>query len=168
MSPSTREQLHSFTIHGPPAKLAYLQRKVGMQNGQTLSGVMSPSQRITLRDSSRVAAGIPAAAVSVMFAYPLPELAEKMSEVLAEGRREPWLFFCILGGFCYLDHNDTLIQTNAFVLTTSPSVSSLHFSAEGSVALTAAFLSTCCTWWARTPRASRQSSGSRLQEGSRM
>jgi len=52
-------------------------------------------------------------------AYPLDSLGAGQYErlVVEKGLSEPWLFFLILGGFCYFDANRRLLRTNAFVTT---------------------------------------------------
>ena len=87
----------------------------------SVGGLLSPQQRITLDEASRAAAGIPPNAVSVMFAYPLPSLAAHLDEIVYTDKQvEPWVFFCLLGGYCYFDKLNRAVQVNAFVLSPSP------------------------------------------------
>ena len=105
-----------FSIVGPAHVLDLLKREAA---GAPLSGYLSPPNKITIKGERARKAGIPQDAAFYTFAYPLEFLAGKYSRLVDEGQSAPWLYFLLLGGFCYYDANRALIQTNALVMTTS-------------------------------------------------
>ena len=106
-----------FTIVGPAHVLALLEREAA---GAPLDGFISPPNKITIKGERARKAGIPMDAAFYSFAYPLEILAGKYRQLVDEERQSaPWLFFLLLGGFCYYDADRKLIQTNAFVMTTA-------------------------------------------------
>ena len=105
----------SYTITGPPAAKALLEREAA---STSVGGFLSPPHRITIKGERARLAGIPQAAAFYSFAYPLECLAGRYHRLVDEERiAEPWLFFLLLGGFCYFDANHEILQTNAFVMT---------------------------------------------------
>ena len=107
-----------FQIQGPEEVLTLVER---ISEGATNAhfGVLSPPVPVTLNGvKARKSAGIPINAAYFCFAYPLESLSGKYEELVNdEGRCDPWLFFLLLGGFCYFDALKNLIRTNALMLT---------------------------------------------------
>ena len=127
-----KHMLHAFDVVGPPAELAFLQLQItkntpsGLRQTATsrmrVSGLMSPLQLITLTAESRLHAGVPEQATAVSFVYPLPGLKDAIQRLIDEGHLQPWLFMCLLGGFCYFNASGSIVQSNALVLTENPPV----------------------------------------------
>ena len=105
-----------FTIDGPPEVRDFISKNA---IGSDTNGVLSPPMKVTINDpKARKAAGIPLQVTSYCFCYPLECLAGKYEEIISrDGLCEPWVFFLLLGGFAYFDHEQNLVRTNAFVLT---------------------------------------------------
>ena len=110
-----------FSISGPSEVLALLDEFANEpRSDEELDhcGVLAPPTEVTLAGAQREAAGIPLEAAFFAFAYPLPSLTNRFEELVVEqGRCEPWLFFLLLGGYCYFDAQRRLIRTNALMLT---------------------------------------------------
>ena len=110
-----------FSISGPSEVLALLDEFANEpRSDEELEhcGVLAPPTEVTLAGAQREAAGIPLEAAFFAFAYPLPSLTNRFEELVVEqGRCEPWLFFLLLGGYCYFDAQRRLIRTNALMLT---------------------------------------------------
>ena len=47
-------------------------------------------------------------------------LAGRYEELAPHAGAQPWLYFFLLGGYCYFDAQRRLLQTNAFVMTPQP------------------------------------------------
>ena len=109
-----------FAVEAPAEAVALLHRNA--MPGHSLRGYLSPPVRVTITEpQARRSAGIPAAAAFYAFAYPLECLAGQYDTLVAsEGRSDGWLYFLLLGGWCYFDEHRNLISTNAIVLTRSP------------------------------------------------
>ena len=111
-----------FSISGPSEVLALLDEFANEPRSDEESdahcGVLASPTEVTLAGAQREAAGIPLEAAFFAFAYPLPSLTNRFEELVVEqGRCEPWLFFLLLGGYCYFDAQRRLIRTNALMLT---------------------------------------------------
>lgn len=119
-SPEDCNFLQDFEVMGPPEIFKILEDCTASDNHlahiSRLRGFISPRSKLSLSREGLVAAGIPPEAVSYSFAYPLPGLIDHLQNLMEHGHHEPWLFFCLLGGFLYFDENDHLVQTNAFTL----------------------------------------------------
>ena len=103
-----------FVIEGPKHVIKFLEAETGCSS---VGGFLSPPNKITIRGERARIAGIPADAAFYAFAYPLESLSGQYRRLIdAEGRAEPWLFFLLLGGYCYFDASRRLIRTNAFVM----------------------------------------------------
>ena len=113
-SSATAADVQPFTVIGPPEALTLL-----MSERASQAGVLSPPVEVTLNDpDARRAAGIPQNAAFFAFAYPLESLAGTYERLVTDnGHCEPWLFFMLLGGYCYFDKSRYLICTNALTLT---------------------------------------------------
>ena len=119
--PSVQDE--TFTVVGPVEVVRLLADTV--KHDVSLSkGVLSPRCAITLRQAARATAGVPEAAVSFAFAYPHFGDQSVFSRLIGHAAQEPWLFFLLLGGFCYFDGAGVLLQVNA--LTLNKSTQSLH------------------------------------------
>lgn len=122
-------RLLTFEVEGPQSAVDFLRFEISKQQNNMMAfssdviGYMSPKQKITMTGESKDAAGVPAAATFVAFMYPLPDLKDTVAKLIDEGHSEPWLFMCLLGGFCYFDSIGHMIQCNALVLTAAPPVS---------------------------------------------
>ena len=79
-------------------------------------GQLSPKHAITLSSERRKDVGIPPAAVSFSFAYPIAGSGAAKLERFNLAT-EPWIYFFILGGFVYFDDDDHIVRINSLTLT---------------------------------------------------
>ena len=77
---------------------------------------------MTIHGKRARVAGIPVNAAWYAYSYPLESLSADQFErlVVQQGLSEPWLFFLLLGGYCYFDARRELLRTNAFVTNATP------------------------------------------------
>ena len=128
------------TIEGPEDALQLIERlrsrAGGIEQMPREELILGPPARISIPPYARRRAGIPEAAVSYCFAYPMQHvdgatashlINELVGSVLAppSHRLEPYLMFFVLGGFCYFDESDQLVRVNG--LTFAPGGSHLLY-----------------------------------------
>ena len=118
------EDALSFTVKGPAEAIRTLSRTAIQQSNGGVKGMLSPRCLITLSQEARTAAGVPPGATHFAFAYPFFDAQRVFSQLIGLAAHAPWLFFLLLGGFCYFDEAGTLLQLNALAL--SESEQSLH------------------------------------------
>ena len=106
-----------FTVEGPDHVLGFLRMAAP---GQGFGGYLSPPHQVTIQGRRARLSGIPTNAISYAFAYPLACLAGRYEELAPHAGAQPWLYFFLLGGYCYFDAQRRLLQTNAFVMTPQP------------------------------------------------
>jgi hypothetical protein len=87
-----------YVMVGPADKLNMITR---LNGGGEVSGKISPIAAVTVPLNARGPAGIPEKAVSFAFAYPAHGLEEKIRALNLF--HDPWGFFLLMGGYCYLD-----------------------------------------------------------------
>ena len=105
---------HPFVLTGPQNVIDFLRNELPIP--VTLSGYLSPPNKITIKGERARRAGIPQNAAFYCFAYPLESLNGQHDRLMTQ-HGEPWLYFLLLGGFCYFDAERVLLQTNALVLS---------------------------------------------------
>ncbi|KAL1511499.1 hypothetical protein AB1Y20_006297 [Prymnesium parvum] len=122
LQPQEGKGLTPFRITGPRPAVRLLKkvfRASTLDVSRALAGVCSPFSPITLSGADRTAAGVPPDAAFFTFAYPLKATRDHFQALLAHAHADPWLFFALLGGFCYFDESKTFIQANALTLGSS-------------------------------------------------
>ena len=109
-----------YTITGPPEVVAFLEARAAAAGGGhgALDGFLSPPAPVTIQSrKARKEAGIPLECATFCFVYPHPSLDGLFVRLMEEGRSDPWLFFLLLGGFCYFDATRKLVRANALTVS---------------------------------------------------
>ena len=102
------------TIAGPPEAVALLQRE-GTDTDRC-GCYLSPPVPVTIHDRmERNKLGIPLdGELTFCYCYPPSSLAGKYDELMNdESLTEPWLFFLLVGGYCYFDSERKVVRLNA-------------------------------------------------------
>ena len=96
-----------FVIEGPKHVVKFLESET---RSSEFGGFLSPPTKITIRGERARIASIPPKAAFYAFAYPLEILSGQYRRLVGpEGVAvEPWLFFLLLGGYCYCEPQATL------------------------------------------------------------
>ena len=108
-----------FQVTGPDHVVEFIRTHAA--EGASTDGIISPPNKITITGQRAKDAGIPPQARFYAFAYPMECLTGKYDELTEDGNATAeasgWLYFLLVGGYCYFDEHRRLLQTNAFVMT---------------------------------------------------